>query len=81
MKLLPLLAGTALADQCNRILVPLYVWPAGGTTSQCGNAAYLVRVETYYELGRSEVSNQPNSLRPIRIISLELNTQFRVIFE
>ena len=58
MKLLPLLAGTALADQCNRVLVPLYVWPAGGTTSQCGNAAYLVRVETYYDVSRSESSDR-----------------------
>jgi len=41
MKLLPsLIIPLLTADQCNRVLVPLYVWPAGGTTTQCGNAAY-----------------------------------------
>ena len=35
-------SSTTFADNtCNRVLVPLYVWPSGGTTEACGNTEYL----------------------------------------
>ena len=47
--LLPILGSSQANDDCNRdyrVLVPLYVWPAGGTTTVCGNADYLKVAES-----------------------------------
>ena len=47
--LLTIIGVSQANDDCNRdyrVLVPLYVWPAGGTTETCGNADYLKVAES-----------------------------------